>query len=496
MFGRPPSNGGRGGFLIGAGRKLPMGFGARMPGRQDDGSEAPRSLERQVPNRLPPTPIYEGGDRSYRVQRPRQLRDILYDGMCDWAFHSREELDSWMPDRQWVKAMCELVAMDYTFDSSDRYLRMRKRSFREPEPSIVMIISKLLLPSEYEAKVPVVVRSPAETDTQDDLFETVETETSDKLYLDDERSFSVSLTQMVTDMTAVLARRGAGKTYLASGIAESFLFNEEHDVPFVWLDPMGSCWGLLAHEDGSPIDTAIVLLGGSHGHRPLSSDQGRAVAQAVKEMSPVPFVLDLSDMLVEQQHEFVADFLTEIYLVNREPLHIFLDEADLFAPQKKLPTSKHHGRCLAAVDNFVRRGRTRGLGGTLISQRAAVVNKNVLTQIRQLFLLQTGAPHDLRAVASWFTAEVKAQQIRDCLDELPVLPEGVAYYACGGEEYRFGKFKVKHKRTFDSSYTPKLGEEPKVATLYSLRGDLLSELDEILSLEDEPEEEDSSGESE
>ena len=312
MIRRPPSRGGRGGFLIGAGRKPPMEFGPSREIRDDDDSS------RQVPRRLPATPIYEGGgERSYRVQSPKQLRDILYDCMCDFAYHSREELDTWMPDRQWVKAMCELVAMDYTFDSNERYLRLRKRRLREPFPSIVAIISTLLLPSEYGSGevAPIKIAQNPRVDNEE-LLEEIELSEGDKLVLDDGGSFSISLTQMVTDMTAVIARRGAGKTYLAMGIAESFLFNKEHNVPFVWLDPMGIGWGLLASEDGSPIDTDIVLLGGTHAHRPLRSDQGRAVARAVKEMR-VPFVLDMSLMQVEEQHLFVADFLSEIYLINR-----------------------------------------------------------------------------------------------------------------------------------------------------------------------------------
>jgi hypothetical protein len=473
MFGRPGGKGGRGSFLVGGGRKPLMGFGDRRPITDDESVQ-------QVPKRLPPTPIYEGGTRTYQRQRPKQLRDILYDCMCDWAYHSREELDTLMPDRQWVKAMCELVAMDYTFDRHDCYLRLRKRRLREPEPSIVDIISGLLFPTEYGAGTAAPeIQDPVVKTEDDEPFESVELDGGDMLTLDDEGTFSISLTQMVTDMSAVLARRGAGKTYLAMGIAESFLFNEAHEVPFVWLDPMGVGWGLLANEDGSPIDEDIVLLGGPRGHRPLSYDRGRVVAQAVKELR-LPFVLDMSLMNENEQHQFVADFLSEIYLVNRLPLHIFLDEVDLFAPQKLTAGAKYQARCLAAVDNLVRRGRTHGLGGTLISQRVAVVHKNVLTQLRQLFLLQTGAPHDLKAVSSWFTAEVSREQIRNCIDELPILPAGMAYYACGGENYRFGKFKVKHKRTFDSSYTPKIDEVPKVATIYSLRDELLKELDSIL----------------
>ena len=470
--GRPPFKGGRGSFLIGGGHRPPMDLGI---------SRAAVDVEPdRVPRRLSPTPIYEGGHRTYVRSRPKQLRDMLYDRLCDWAYHSREELDKWLPDRQWVKAMCDLVAMDYTFDSTDRYLRLRKRRFREPEPSIVAIISRLLFPSEYGSGEVIPEPIKASVVVKDnELFGVAEDSTDDALVLDDEGAFCISLSRMVTDMSAVLARRGAGKTYLALGIAESFLFNEVHDIPFVWLDPMGNGWGLLANEDGSPIEKDIVLLGGVHGHRPLLCDRGRVVAKCVKEMR-VPFVLDMSQLPEAEQHQFVADFLNELYFLNRLPLHVFMDEVDIFAPQQLKKGMEHHVRCLAAVDNFARRGRAHGLGGTLISQRAAVIHKNVLTQLRQLFLLQAGAPQDLRAVASWFTAGVNDEQIRSCLEELPILPAGTAYYTCSGEDYRFGKFKVKRKRTFDSSYTPNLVDAPKTATLYSLRDELAQQLDSIL----------------
>jgi hypothetical protein len=442
-----------------------------------------------MPRRLPSTPIYEGGGPFAgirRVQRPKQLRDMLFDRMCDWGYHTKDELDGWMPDRQWIKAVCDLVEMGYAFDSSGQYLRMRNRHPGEPVPSVVTILSGLLYPSEYQSEE----ASQESAEVESAPFEGEEIEVGDRLFLDDEGTFSVSMTQMITDMTGILARRGAGKTYLALGIAESFLFSEVYDVQWVWLDPMGIAWGLLADDKGNPIEKDMVLLGGDRGRRPLTNRNGRAVARAVMAMRSVPFVLDVSKMEPEAQHEFAADFLSELYRENRIPIHLFLDEVDVFAPQT-LTTSKHQKRCLEAMENVVRRGRTHGLGGTLITQRPAAVSKSVFTQIRQLILLQTGAPHDLKAVATWFTPEVGQAEIDACMKALPTLPLGTAYYTCNGEGFRFGRFKVRKRRTFNSSYSPpvkKKGEtaDPKLlvdarnAQLAGLQPELAEILDGFL----------------
>ena len=119
-----------------------------------------------------------------------------------------------------------------------------------------------------------------------------------------------------------------------------------------------------------------------------------------------------------------------------------------------------------------------------------------------LSLLKSAAPHDLRAVASWFTSDVSQSQIDYCVAELPILPRGTAYYASNGENYRFGKFKVKRRRTYDSSYSPPAQlkqsvmdalaqPEAKEVRLVSLRDEVAARLDSYLKLEDTPRAEDS-----
>lgn len=94
----------------------------------------------------------------------------------------------------------------------------------------------------------------------------------------------------------------------------------------------------------------------------------------------------------------MTDFAERLYHKNRQPLHLVLDEADAFAPQRPM---KGQERLLGAIEDLVRRGRARGIGVTLVTQRAAVLNKDVLTQAEVLVALRTIAPQDREAINAW-----------------------------------------------------------------------------------------------
>jgi hypothetical protein len=420
------------------------------------------------------SPIYEHGDPFSQklpvIQGPKLLRDRLYDRMVDWDFHSVEELDGWMQEREWVKAMCDLTFVGFTFDRLGSTFRLRKRRIGEPKPSIVDLLSGATLPLRLGDEAVEGIKVAALQEEETKIFSPVgssgtETPEAERMVLDEDETMILSAFDFVTDTCAILARKGRGKTYLAMLIAEQMLLRE---VPFVVVDPTG-CWGgLLSNVDGSPADNRLVLLGGGRGHYPLTEDSGRATARMVVGSRPLSFVLDLSEFGSEEQHLFVADFADELYRRNRSAIHVFVDEADIFAPQKCDGSSKHQKRCLTALDNLTRRGRFKGIGDTLISQRPAVVNKNLLTQVGSMFFLQMSAPQDLAAVASWLHENIPADAKESCRSNLPVLAVGVSYYLRGGDEFVFRRFKVKTRSTFDSSRTPKHGEvreEPTKAEL-------------------------------
>jgi len=168
-------------------------------------------------------------------------------------------------------------------------------------------------------------------------------------------------------------------------------------------------------------------------------------------------VIDLSSLAPVEQHEFVGPFIDGLYASEeRSPLHLIIDEADEFAPQTLSKSSKHQKHCLDAIDRLVRRGRSKGIGVTMITQRCAVISKNVLSQTGSLWFLNMDEPRDLIAVETRLNHGVTEQQKRECINQIPRLQPGFAYYIQTGVSPKFRRFKVRRKKTFDSSKTPTL----------------------------------------
>jgi hypothetical protein len=117
------------------------------------------------------------------------------------------------------------------------------------------------------------------------------------------------------------------------------------------------------------------------------------------------------------------------------------------------------------MEDLVRRGRARGIGITLISQRSAVLNKDVLTQAEVLVSLRVTSPQDRKAVDEWVKLHANDDEQRDTfLSSLTSLPVGEAWFWSPGWLDVFLRVKVRKRQTFDSSATPKVGErriEPK-----------------------------------
>ncbi len=260
--------------------------------------------------------------------------------------------------------------------------------------------------------------------------------------------------EAVTQTFAILAKRGAGKTHTGCVMAEGMLAAGQQ---IVIADPVGVWWGLRSLADGKSPGFPIVVFGGEHGDVPLEEHAGEIVAQAIIE-NGFSAILDLSLFRKAQQVRFMTAFAETLYRLNRKPLHFMVDEADEFAPQRPLSGTE---RLLGAFEDIVRRGRARGLGVTLITQRAAVLNKNVLTQIEVLVILRTISPQDRAAVEAWTEIHGTKQQLEQLSETMASLPIGTAWFWSPGWLDIFKKIQVRRKTTFDSSATPKVGEVVK-----------------------------------
>lgn len=260
--------------------------------------------------------------------------------------------------------------------------------------------------------------------------------------------------ESVTQTFAVLAKRGAGKTYSLLVMAEEMI---EAKQTVVVADPVGVAWGLRASADGKGPGLPIIILGGDHGDIPLEATGGALVADLVVD-DRVSVVLDLSLFRKAEQVRFMAEFAGRLYLRNREPLHLFLDEADEFAPQRP---GKDQLKMLGAIEDLVRRGRARGIGITMATQRSAVLNKNVLTQIEVLIAMRTPSPQDQAAIDAWIQVHGTPQQRAELMRSLASLPIGTAWFWSPGWLDVFKLVQVRRRKTFDSSATPGAGGRAK-----------------------------------
>lgn len=253
---------------------------------------------------------------------------------------------------------------------------------------------------------------------------------------------------------AILATRGAGKSYTSANLVEELW---RVKVQFAVLDPTGVYWGLRASADGKSEGLPVIVLGGAHGDVPLEPTAGRLIADLLVDTGQ-SLILDLSDFETKAaQNRFVTDLAERLYPRKaraRTTLHLVVDEADEFAPQKPM---RDEARMLGAMERLVRRGRSRGVGVTLITQRSAALNKNVLDVIDTLVPMRIGSPRDRKAVEGWITVKDLRDEL-GLLDSLPGLPTGTAW-VWSPVRGVLKKVRMRRIRTFDSYATPRPGEK-------------------------------------
>jgi hypothetical protein len=252
--------------------------------------------------------------------------------------------------------------------------------------------------------------------------------------------------ESVSRTFGILAARGAGKSNTAAVMAEEMFAAK---LPFVVIDPVGAWYGLRSSADGTGAGLPIPIFGGKHGDLPIERESGELVADLVVEKR-LTCVIDLSQFESEgSKKRFLLAFAKRLYQKNESPLHLFLEEADDYIPQKPMGNDENY--LLRAWENIVRRGRSRGLGMTMITQRSAAINKMVLTQVETLFAMRTTGPQDIAAIEAW----VKYNQAsKDVLATLSSLGDGEAWVWSPHFLKTMARFQIRRRATFDSGATP------------------------------------------
>jgi DNA helicase HerA-like ATPase len=220
-----------------------------------------------------------------------------------------------------------------------------------------------------------------------------------------------------TQTIAVIARKGAGKTYAASKLAEQFL---EHGVQSVVIDTVGNWYGLRIAANGKDRGFDIPVLGGLRGDVPLTPESGALIADLIVDTGR-SFIIDLSQFSLGNRKKFATAFGEQLWKRKKgepEPsaLHVFLEECQLIIPQF---VGRDDARMVGIWEEIVRLGRNYGIGVTMITQRPQSVNKEVLTQTECLLVLQVNGVPERKALKEWIVHQGASV---DLLNELPSLP--------------------------------------------------------------------------
>src|ERR1700730_6866375 len=244
-------------------------------------------------------------------------------------------------------------------------------------------------------------------------------------------TFEVKAEQIATGRTCVIGSSGSGKSYAVAVICEELCKNK---VPFVIIDVEGEYSGLKEKYE-------VIWLGDDENCdlRWKNKVDLKQLAKFAPECPPIVF--DLSETY--RPREKVNEFLIELYREisrRRRPYLVILEEADRFSPQV--------GERLPIFDEIARRGRKRGLGLMLCTQRPSLVDKNILSQCSNQLIGKMVIKNDLNAVAQFFAG-------RGPPNQLTGLTPG-EFFALGGMAPQPEKVKIRPRETRHAGITPKL----------------------------------------
>jgi len=284
--------------------------------------------------------------------------------------------------------------------------------------------------------------------------------------------------EALDDRLAWLGTSGSGKTYNAGGGVERLL---AACARVVIVDPLDVWWGLRLKADGATPAFPLVIFGGAHGDLPLTEQAGALIGETVATMAE-SCIVSLGGLPSKSaERRFMLAFLDAIYRKTDPrksgPYHIVFDEADLWAPQRSTEPALQ-----SRMEEIVRRGRIKGFIPWLITQRPAVLSKDVLSQADGLVAFKLTSSQDRDAVGAWIEGQADRAQGREILASLPTMQRGQGVVWVPGRGI-LSTVAFPAKSTFDSSRTPERGEVQRQASLKPL--DLSRLKDRLASIEEE-----------
>ncbi|MDE4909028.1 DUF87 domain-containing protein [Methanogenium marinum] len=239
------------------------------------------------------------------------------------------------------------------------------------------------------------------------------------------RDFGISGQELVTGRTCIIAQSGAGKSWTIAVLCEQLC---RYHIGFCIIDTEGEYFSLKDRFD-------LTWIGADD-----ECDYDIERIENLKDIlrdsihSGIPVIYDVSEVEMTEKVSRLAEILYDLATEERKPYLLIVEEADKFIPQSRDSIKK--------IEEISRRGRKRGLGLMVATQRPAIVTKNVLSQCNNQIIGKLSIENDLKAVDLFFGSKRE-------VEELSSLNPG-DFYVMGGltrekTRMRFGKRETKHR---------------------------------------------------
>ncbi len=250
----------------------------------------------------------------------------------------------------------------------------------------------------------------------------------------------LKLNDVLGKLIAILGIRGSGKTNTSAVIVEELL---RKNIPLSIIDTDGEYWSLKEFSN--------IFLVGTSELADLNIDIAlkEKLAKDIAEVTykyKIPVIIDISDYHPAEVIPFLRDYLNSLWNLAiriRTPYFIVIEEAHEFIPQRILD---YHKKITYTITRIALRGRKRGFGLILVSQRSAKVSKDVLTQAELLFLHKVIHPADLNVYKELLP--LSPSEVKEKVTKLQV--GEVLFYYNGAVRKR----KVRQRRSYHPGYTP------------------------------------------
>lgn len=278
------------------------------------------------------------------------------------------------------------------------------------------------------------------------------------------RDLKLPAEDLLESAIGIIGKRGRGKSGAVKVFMEELV---KANLPFIAFDPVGVMWGIKSSLDGTGPGLPVLVVGGSHGDLRLDRRAGAEIAKAVVEAN-VSCIIDFSEESKSAYRQFVKDFCHTLFSMNQSPRMVIIEEAPELVPQRMRPDL---AETFEAVERLVSRGRNKGIGVTLVSQRSATINKDVLTQVDALFVFGLTSPQDRKALKEWVEAKGEPDKLAQFEEGIAGLQKQEAWFwspeAFGGI---FQKVRIRNFNTFhpDKTHLRRMGlleKKPSTANI-------------------------------